>query len=76
MLGVLAALPALAYLRGFTVDAAYASRDESEVGQLAPGMRADFVILVQDPLAVPVGQMDELQIQSTWVDGERVFEAE
>lgn len=62
-------------LRGFTSDAAYAGRDETEVGRLAPGMRADFVILAQDPLAVPHGQMDELQILSTWVDGERVFEA-
>jgi hypothetical protein len=62
-------------LRGFTADAAYAGRDEAEVGQLAPGMRADFVILAQDPLTVPAGGMDELQIQSTWVDGEPVFEA-
>ncbi len=63
-------------LRGFTADAAYAGRDESETGQLAPGMRADFVILAQDPLDVPVGQMDDLRIQSTWVDGKPVYEAE
>lgn len=62
-------------LRGFTADAAYAGRDEAEVGQLSPGMRADFVILTQDPLSVPAGAMDELQIVSTWVDGVPVFEA-
>ena len=62
-------------LRGFTWDAAYAGRDETEVGRLAPGMRADFVILAQDPLTIAAGEMDELEIQSTWVDGERVFEA-
>ncbi len=62
-------------LRGFTADAAFAAHDEAEVGQLAPGMRADFVVLAQDPLAVPAQGMDELQIQSTWVDGEPVFEA-
>ncbi len=63
-------------LRGFTADAAYAGHDEAEVGQLAPGMRADFVILAQDPLAVAAGRMDALQILSTWVDGEPVFEAQ
>ncbi|MEO8365788.1 MAG: amidohydrolase [Pseudoxanthomonas sp.] len=62
-------------LRGFTRDAAYAGFDETEVGRLAPGLRADFVILENDPLTVPAGQLDELRILSTWVDGKPVFEA-
>lgn len=61
-------------LRGFTADAAYAGRDESEVGRLAPGLRADFVILDADPLAVPAAQLDNLPIRSTWVDGKAVYQ--
>ena len=68
-------LSAAEALRGFTADAAYAGRDETEVGQLAPGLRADFVILGQDPLSVAPGEMDDLRIQSTWVDGKPVYEA-
>jgi len=62
-------------LRGFTADAAYAGRDEAEVGRLAPGLRADFVIIDADPLTVPVAQLDDLVIRSTWVDGKAVYEA-
>ena len=68
-------LSAAEALRGFTSDAAYAGFDEAEVGRLAPGLRADFVILEDDPLSVPAGQLDDLRIRSTWVDGKPVFEA-
>ena len=69
-------LSAAEALRGFTADAAYAGRDEAEVGKLAAGMRADFVILASDPLAVPAAQLDDLVIESTWVDGKPVYEAD
>ena len=68
-------LSAAEALRGFTSDAAYAGFDEAEVGRLAPGLRADFVILEGDLLSVPAGQLDDLHIRSTWVDGKPVFEA-
>jgi predicted amidohydrolase YtcJ len=63
-------------LRGFTTDAAYAGRDETEVGRLAPGMRADFVVLKQDPMRVQADAIDDLNIRSTWVNGVAVYEAE
>ena len=62
-------------LRGFTSDAAYAAFDEKQVGKLARGMRADFVVLAEDPLQAPASQLDDLQIESTWVDGKPVYEA-
>ena len=62
-------------LQGFTAEAAYAAFDESQVGRLAPGYRADFVVLAGDPLAVPARQLPQLRIVSTWVDGEPVFQA-
>lgn len=67
-------LSAAEAVRGFTADAAWAGRDEKDVGQLAPGLHADFVILDEDPLAVPAAQLDDLHIRSTWVDGEPVYE--
>ncbi len=67
-------LSAAEAVRGFTADAAWAGRDEKEVGQLAPGLRADFVIVDEDPLAVPSAQLDDLHIRSTWVDGKPVYE--
>lgn len=62
-------------LRGFTADAAYAGHDEDEVGRLAPGLRADFVVLDEDPMASPATGLDELHIRSTWVDGKPVFQS-
>ncbi|MDQ3229643.1 MAG: amidohydrolase family protein, partial [Pseudomonadota bacterium] len=62
-------------LRGFTSDAAYAGRNESDVGRLAVGLHADFVVLDADPVAGPAGALDDIGIRSTWVDGKPVYEA-
>ena len=62
-------------LHGFTAGAAWAAFDEDEVGRLAPGLRADFVILDRDPLAVSAAELDELGVRSTWLDGRPVYEA-
>lgn len=67
-------LTAAQALQGFTVDAAFAGRDEAEVGQLVAGRRADFVVLDADPLAVPGQSLDDLVVRSTWVDGKAVFQ--
>jgi predicted amidohydrolase YtcJ len=63
-------------LRGFTADAAYAGGDETRVGRLAAGLRADFVVLAQDPLTMQAAQLDDLVVRSTWVDGKAVYTAE
>ena len=69
-------LTAAEALRGFTSTAAWAGHDEAEVGRLAPGLRADFVILDRDPLAIPGADLDDLKIKATWVDGQPVYTAE
>ncbi len=68
-------LSAAEALRGFTSDAAWAGHDEAEVGTLARGKRADFVVLDRDPLKVAADQLDDLKVLSTWVDGEPVYKA-
>jgi len=62
-------------LRGFTVDAAWAAFMEQEVGRLAPGLRADFVVLDGDPLVVLSSAVPKLQVRSTWLDGVPVYVA-
>ena len=62
-------------LRGFTLDAAYAGFAEDEVGSLAPGKRADFVVLAADPLAVEAAQLRSLAVKATYVDGKAVYTA-
>lgn len=61
-------------LRGFTRDAAWAGFSEGEVGTLAEGLRADFVVLAQDPLGMPAAGLGGLTVLSTWVDGRPVYE--
>jgi len=63
-------------LEGFTAGAAFASFDEADIGRLAPGFRADFVVLEADPLAVDPSRLPEMKVLSTWVDGQPVFTAD
>lgn len=69
-------LTAAEALYGFTAGAAWAAHDEDEVGRLAPGLRADFVVLDRDPLAIPAEDLDDLKVRSTWVDGQPVYTAD
>ena len=68
-------LTAYEALRGFTLDAAYAGFAETEVGSLEAGKRADFVVLAEDPLAVPDMALRTLDVRATYVDGKPVYEA-
>ena len=68
-------LTAYEALRGFTLDAAYAGFAEAEVGSLQAGKRADFVVLAEDPLAVPGAELRALTVLATYVDGKPVYEA-
>ena len=60
-------------LHGFTLGAAWAAFMEDEVGSLAPGKRADFVVLDADPMRVPVQRIDDIGVVETWLDGRAIF---
>lgn len=62
-------------LRAVTINAAYQYFEEKEKGSLAPGKRADLVILDRDPLSVPAEELDRLKILETIKDGETVYQA-
>lgn len=60
-------------LRGMTIDAAYASFTEGNLGSLVPGKQADYVVLSQDIMTIPVGQILSTKVQATVIDGRPAF---
>jgi len=56
-------------LRCMTANAAFAGFDEDSLGRVAPGYLADLVVLSRDPLTTPAGELDELRVEATIVDG-------
>jgi predicted amidohydrolase YtcJ len=61
-------------LRGFTLDAAYAAFMEDEVGSLAAGKRADFVILARNIMVIPPEDVLGTAVVTTYLDGEPVYQ--
>ena len=56
-----------------TLDAAYASFAEHELGSLSPGKKADFVILDKDIMTIPDDQILKTKVLATVVDGEVMY---
>jgi hypothetical protein len=61
-------------LRCYTINNAYATFAEHETGRLAPGLVADVVVLSTDPFAIPPEELQNVQVDTTIVDGEIVYE--
>jgi predicted amidohydrolase YtcJ len=59
-----------AALRHFTRDAAFAAHEEKQTGTLAPGKRADLVVLSQDLLAVPPERIQDTKVLLTVIGGQ------
>ena len=64
-----------AALAGYTTGAAWAGFAERKFGRLAPGLRADFVLINVDPLLAAPSALRNAQVLETWIGGEKVFEA-
>jgi predicted amidohydrolase YtcJ len=60
-------------LRHYTIDAAYASFEESEKGSLEPGKRADLVVLSEDIFKGPPETILKARVLLTLVDGKPVY---
>lgn len=63
-------------LAAYTADAAYAGFAESRFGRLAPGLRADFVLVDTDPLNATPARIRATKVLETWIGGGRVWTAE
>ncbi|WEK02400.1 MAG: amidohydrolase family protein [Candidatus Sphingomonas phytovorans] len=57
----------------FTGAAAYAGFAEEKFGRLAPGQRADFIIVDRDPLLASPGDLRATKVEETWVGGHKEF---
>ncbi len=61
-------------LRAVTIHAAYQYGEERTKGSIAPGKRADFVILNKNPLTVAEEALKELRILRTYHAGNCIYE--
>lgn len=60
-------------IKGMTIWAAKASFLEKEVGSLEAGKKADFIILAQDLMHVPVNKILDTKVVATYSGGKKVF---
>ena len=60
-------------LMAMTIWAAKACFEEKQKGSLEAGKRADFVILNQDIMTLPLKNVPETKVTQTWINGKRVF---
>ncbi len=67
------AMTRLEAFRCFTLDAAYAARQENILGSLEKGKWADFIVIDQDIFTVPVKQIYQTQVLQTWQAGKQVY---
>ena len=68
-------IPVYDALRAVTANAAWQYFEEGSKGTLAPGKRADLVILDRDPLATPPERLREVQVLATVKGGQTIYEA-
>lgn len=57
----------------FTGAAAYAGFAEDKFGRLAPGQRADFIIVDRDPLLASPTELRATKVEETWVGGHKEY---
>lgn len=60
-------------LRAMTIWPAYAGFQEKLMGSITPGKYADFVILDRDIMTIPVTEILQTKVMSTWIGGKEVF---
>lgn len=56
-----------------TLDPAYASFTENELGSITIGKRADYVVILKDIMSIPVEEILQTKVAVTAVDGRVVF---
>ncbi len=65
-------MTALEAFASFTLDAAYSGHQENLLGTLEPGKKADFIILDRDMFAIDESEIWQIEVEETWVNGQRV----
>lgn len=57
----------------FTIDSAYAGHQETILGTLEPGKKADFILIDQDIFTIPETAIWQTGVEQTWVGGHQVY---
>ena len=63
-------------VKAYTIKGAYVMQQEENTGSLEVGKWADFICVDQDVFTIPVGQIAQTQVLSTWVGGEEVWRSD
>lgn len=74
VLGDCESISVIEALKAVTINAAWQYFEEDSKGSIEPGKNADFVILDQDPLAVPPMHIREIQVLSTIKNDQTIYE--
>lgn len=59
-------------LKAMTIHAAWQLHLENKIGSLEKGKYADFIILDKNPFNTPTSELDKIQIEQTFVNGNKV----
>ncbi|MFP6640758.1 MAG: amidohydrolase, partial [Myxococcota bacterium] len=59
-------------LRAITLDAAWQLFADDRVGSLTQGKLADLTLVDRNPLESPPEEMDQIEVQATWLSGRQV----
>lgn len=68
------AISVLEAIRCATYNGAYSSYEEKIKGSLEVGKLADMILLDCDILSIPKEEIGKVTVESTWIDGEKVYE--
>jgi predicted amidohydrolase YtcJ len=57
----------------YTINAAFALKQEKTTGSLEPGKRADMIIIDRDVFSIDPGELHATRVLSTYLDGREVY---
>ena len=63
-------------LAGYPSGAAWAGFAEARFGRIAPGLRADFILVDTDPMTASPDAIRHTKVFQTWVGGGKTWDAE
>jgi len=69
-------IPLQAAVDAYTINAAFALKQERTTGSLEPGKRADFIVLDRDIFSLDPFDLHGTRVLLTYLDGRRVYAAE
>jgi predicted amidohydrolase YtcJ len=59
----------------YTINAAFASKQERTTGSLETGKRGDFIVIDRDIFSIDPFSLHETQVLATYLDGREVYSA-